>query len=62
VLDGLEVKIAFGSVWKESLGELSGGQRQVFIIHDSFMELYINRILFCHLARTKTDITPGKLE
>jgi ABC-type enterochelin transport system ATPase subunit len=29
VLDGLEVKVAFGSVWKESLGELSGGQRQV---------------------------------
>ena len=27
VLDGLEVKVAFGSVWKESLGELSGGQR-----------------------------------
>ena len=27
VLDGLEVKVAFGSVWKESLTELSGGQR-----------------------------------
>ena len=27
VLDGLEVKVAFGNVWKESLSELSGGQR-----------------------------------
>ena len=27
VLDGLEVKVAFGNVWKESLTELSGGQR-----------------------------------
>ncbi|KAK7508183.1 hypothetical protein BaRGS_00000422, partial [Batillaria attramentaria] len=26
VLDGLEVKVAFGDVWKESLSELSGGQ------------------------------------
>ena len=29
ILDGLEVKVAFGDVWKESLTELSGGQRQV---------------------------------
>ena len=27
VLDGLEVKVAFGDVWKENLTELSGGQR-----------------------------------
>lgn len=26
---GLEVKIAFGDVWKESLSELSGGQRSL---------------------------------
>jgi len=26
-LEGLEVKVAFGGVWKESLTELSGGQR-----------------------------------
>ncbi|KAL4594539.1 hypothetical protein ACB092_12G026000 [Castanea dentata] len=26
-LDGLEVRVAFGSVWKQSLSELSGGQR-----------------------------------
>ncbi|XP_064624320.1 structural maintenance of chromosomes protein 2-like isoform X2 [Lineus longissimus] len=29
VLSGLEVKVAFGDVWKESLGELSGGQRSL---------------------------------
>ena len=27
MLDGLEVRVAFGNVWKESLSELSGGQR-----------------------------------
>ena len=30
-LDGLEVKVAFGGVWKESLSELSGGQRSLFL-------------------------------
>lgn len=29
VLDGLEVKVGFSGVWKESLGELSGGQRSL---------------------------------
>ena len=29
VLDGLEVKVGFGEVWKDSLSELSGGQRYV---------------------------------
>ncbi|XP_072023463.1 LOW QUALITY PROTEIN: structural maintenance of chromosomes protein 2-like [Amphiura filiformis] len=29
VLDGLEVKVAFGDVWKETLTELSGGQRSL---------------------------------
>ena len=29
VLDGLEVKVGFGDVWKDSLSELSGGQRSV---------------------------------
>ena len=30
---GLEVKVQLGSVWKQSLTELSGGQRQVVSIH-----------------------------
>ncbi len=29
VLDGLEVKVAFGGIWKETLTELSGGQRSL---------------------------------
>ena len=32
VLDGLEVKVAFGEVWKESLTELSGGQRSLLAL------------------------------
>lgn len=32
VLDGLEVKVAFGDVWKESLSELSGGQRSLLAL------------------------------
>ncbi|KAJ1459546.1 RecF/RecN/SMC [Pelagophyceae sp. CCMP2097] len=32
VLDGLEVKVAFGSIWKESLSELSGGQRSLIAL------------------------------
>ena len=30
-LQGLEIKVAFGDVWKESLTELSGGQRSVLV-------------------------------
>eukprot|EP00124_Ichthyophonus_hoferi_P003689 Ihof_evm2s336 gene=Ihof_evmTU2s336 len=29
VQDGLEIKVAFGQVWKQSLAELSGGQRSL---------------------------------
>ena len=29
-MDGLEVKVQLGTVWKQSLTELSGGQRCVF--------------------------------
>ena len=32
VLSGLEVKVAFGGVWKESLTELSGGQRSLLAL------------------------------
>jgi len=32
VLDGLEVKVAFGDTWKESLTELSGGQRSLLAL------------------------------
>ena len=29
ITDGLEIKVSLGSVWKQSLAELSGGQRSV---------------------------------
>jgi structural maintenance of chromosome 2 len=32
VLSGLEVRVAFGNVWKESLSELSGGQRSLLAL------------------------------
>ena len=32
VLDGLEVRVAFGETWKESLTELSGGQRSLLAL------------------------------
>jgi len=32
VLDGLEVRVAFNGVWKESLTELSGGQRSLLAL------------------------------
>ena len=32
VLDGLEVRVAFGKVWKETLTELSGGQRSLLAL------------------------------
>ena len=31
-LDGLEVRVAFGNVWKQSLSELSGGQRSLLAL------------------------------
>ncbi|EFA76279.1 structural maintenance of chromosome protein [Heterostelium album PN500] len=31
-LDGLEVKVAFGDVWKETLSELSGGQKSLLAL------------------------------
>lgn len=31
-LEGLEVRVAFGGVWKQSLSELSGGQRSLLAL------------------------------
>lgn len=41
ILEGLEVKVAFGSVWKESLTELSGGQRSLVAL-----SLILSMLLF----------------
>merc|ERR1711871_1780279 len=32
IIDGIEVKVAFNNVWKESLTELSGGQRSLLAL------------------------------
>lgn len=39
VTEGLEVKVCLGKIWKESLTELSGGQRYV-LFADSMQSLY----------------------
>ena len=32
IMDGLEIKVRLGAVWKQSLTELSGGQRYVALV------------------------------
>src|SRR6185436_11079421 len=32
VMNGLEMRVAFGGVWKDSLSELSGGQRSLLAL------------------------------
>ena len=32
ILEGLEIRVCFGTVWKESLTELSGGQRSLMAL------------------------------
>jgi len=44
VLDGLEVRVAFGNVWKESLAELSGGQRWG---HLAFFGVDVSFLCYC---------------
>ncbi|CAM6016012.1 unnamed protein product [Sphagnum balticum] len=38
-MDGLEVRVAFGGVWKQSLSELSGGQRSFSLMGEVVSEL-----------------------
>jgi structural maintenance of chromosome 2 len=49
IADGLEVKVSLGKVWKQSLTELSGGQRYVLVFNTStsftFNMLTFNRSL-----------------
>ncbi len=53
---GLEVRVAFGSVWKESLSELSGGQRSLLALS------LILALCRCALGRPgERRIPPGDL-
>ena len=40
ISDGLEVKVSLGKVWKQSLTELSGGQRYGFLLSLAFASWY----------------------
>lgn len=42
ISDGLEVKVCLGKVWKQSLTELSGGQRYVFPYLSSYFQQSTN--------------------
>jgi structural maintenance of chromosome 2 len=46
ISDGLEVKVSLGKVWKQSLTELSGGQRYVIIILFFAISLLVLSFLF----------------
>ena len=51
---GLEVKVAFGDVWKESLAELSGGQH--FLVALSLiLSLLLFRYDFCNFLDYLSD-------
>ena len=41
LMDGLEVKVQLGTVWKQSLTELSGGQRYAEFLDFVFKEKYL---------------------
>lgn len=51
ISEGLEVKVCLGKVWKQSLTELSGGQRYVLVTTDATLRLLRSKIL----ANTKTS-------
>lgn len=52
ITDGLEVKVSLGKVWKQSLTELSGGQRYVFL-QPHYTRFLTNAVIVhslpCHL-------------
>lgn len=49
ITEGLEVKVSLGKVWKQSLAELSGGQRYVIFCHqvEMFKRNSTNGLDFC---------------
>ena len=51
---GLEVKVAFGDVWKESLAELSGGQRSLVAL-SLILSLLLFRYDFCNFLDYLSD-------
>lgn len=69
LMDGLEVKVRLGSVWKQSLTELSGGQRYVFDRADFGGPKLTRPLQLSHCTildhgtsaiQTCTDVYPGR--
>lgn len=70
ITDGLEFKVSLGKVWKESLAELSGGQRYALAIpwrDPLFIRLMCLQVSHCPLTdhgalaiQTGTDVHPGR--
>jgi structural maintenance of chromosome 2 len=58
VLDGLEVRVAFGGVWKESLTELSGGQRSLVALSLILSLLLFKPAPLYILGRKSSSIPP----
>ncbi|KAK6155866.1 hypothetical protein DH2020_010114 [Rehmannia glutinosa] len=50
-LDGLEVRVAFGTVWKQSLSELSGGQRSLLALSLILALLLLNQLHYTFWTR-----------
>ena len=57
---GLEVKVAFGDVWKESLAELSGGQRSLVAL-SLILSLLLFRYDFCNFLDFVSDFFIGHI-
>lgn len=51
-MQGLEVKVRLGSVWKQSLTELSGGQRYVLadIVFYQLLTELLNQFIDCTIS------------
>lgn len=68
VTQGLEVKVQLGNVWKQSLTELSGGQRLVLFSNYRIVALTLgnkvaHRVVIDHVpppVQTSTDVHPGR--
>ena len=57
IIDGIEVKVAFSGVWKESLSELSGGQRSLVPL-----SLILSLLLFKHAPMYILDEVDAALD
>ena len=44
-MEGLEVKVCLGGVWKQSLTELSGGQRYVVVVDCDALDPVVDPLL-----------------